>query len=57
MKKNWEEKTTNQLILESKTLHEKHESVKNKILKLVDELEGIEEDFKDVNNILVERLK
>jgi len=57
MKKNWNEQTTNQLILDIKSLQEKHESIKNKILKLVDEMEGVESDFKDVNVILKERLK
>ena len=33
MKKNWNEQTTNQLILDIKSLQEKHESIKNKMGK------------------------
>jgi len=57
MMKNWNEQTTNKLITEVKSLQEEHNSIKTKILKLVDEMETIEVDFNNINEILSDRLK
>ncbi len=57
MKKNWEEKTNNEILLEIKQLQLDHESLKMKIAKDFDKLVEIEEYFNEAQKIIKERLK
>lgn len=54
--KNWEEKTTNQILLDLKQLEAEHESIKMEMIKLLDKMESVEKDFLDGNNALNKRL-
>lgn len=54
--KNWDERTTNQILLDLKQLEAEHESIKMKMMKLLDEMESVERDFLEGNKALNKRL-
>jgi hypothetical protein len=57
MKKDWEEKSNNEILLEIKQLQLDHESLKMKIAKDFDKLVEIENVFNEAQKIIKERLK
>lgn len=56
MKKDWEDKTNNEILLEIKQLQLDHEALKMKIIREFDKLVEIENKFNDAQNIIKERL-
>lgn len=56
MKENYEDKSNNDILLDIKQLQLDHEALKGELLKGYDRLIEIEENFKDANKIITERL-
>jgi hypothetical protein len=56
MKKDWEDKTNNEILLEIKQLQFDHEALKMKIIREFDKLVEIENKFNDAQKIIKERL-
>ena len=56
MKKDWEDKTNNEILLEIKQLQFDHEALKMKIIREFDKLVEIENKFYDASKIIKERL-
>lgn len=53
----YEEKSTNEILIEMKTLEMKYEALKTKMLRDYDEFEAIEKDFIEANKEVNKRLK
>lgn len=56
MKKDWEDKTNNEILLEIKQLQLDHEALKMKIIREFDKLVEIENKFNDAQKVIKERL-
>lgn len=56
MKKDWEDKTNNEILLEIKQLQFDHEALKMKIIREFDKLVEIENKFNDAQKVIKERL-
>ena len=54
---NWDEKSSNEILTELKTMQQEHEALKDNIFLMVTKLEKIELKFKKGNEALVNRLK
>lgn len=48
--------SNNEIVLSMKNMEQEHESIKSKILKLVDEMEEVEKKYAKAGKILNERL-
>lgn len=53
----FEEMSSGQIMTEIQSLKAEHEALKMKMLKDFDKLEDIEKNFKEANEVLVERIK
>lgn len=57
METNWEDKSTNEILIEIKQMEFDYNALKEKMLKDFDALVLIEEKFKEAHNIINKRLK
>ncbi len=57
MKKDWEDKSNNEILLEIKQLQLDHEALKLKIIREFDKLVEIENKFNDAQEVIKKRLK
>jgi hypothetical protein len=57
MKKDWEDKTNNEILLEIKQMQLDHEALKLKIVREYDKLIEIETKFNEAQEIIKQRLK
>lgn len=55
--KEFKEKTNGQILAEIVEMQQEHEAIKQKILRLLDKMEDIEDKFRRANEELVKRLK
>lgn len=53
----YEDMSNNQIITEISNLQAEYEATKMKMLKDLDKLDVLEEQFKEANEVLIERLK
>jgi hypothetical protein len=56
MKKNWEDKTNNEILLEIKQMQLDHEALKLKIVREYDKLIELENKFNEAQEIIKQRL-
>jgi hypothetical protein len=56
MKKNWEDKTNNEILLEIKQMQLDHEALKLKIIREYDKLTELEDKFNEAQKIVKQRL-
>jgi hypothetical protein len=57
METNWEDKSTNEILIEIKQMEFDYEALKTKMLKDFDALVLIEQKFKDAHDVINKRLK
>jgi hypothetical protein len=57
METNWEDKSTNEILIEIKQMEFDYEALKTKMLKDFDALVLIEQKFKEAHDVINKRLK
>jgi hypothetical protein len=57
METNWEDKSTNEILIDIKQMEFDYEALKTKMLKDFDALVLIEQKFKDAHDVINKRLK
>ena len=57
METNWEDKSTNEILIEIKQMEFDYEALKTKMLKDFDTLVLIEQKFKEAHDVINKRLK
>jgi len=57
MKENWEEKSTNEILIEIKQMELDYEALKTKMVNDFDNLVLMEQKYKDAHDVINKRLK
>lgn len=52
----WDDKTTNEIVMEIANMKEKHEALKREMIGLYDEMEKVEKEFSEANKVVNDRL-